>query len=195
MTEEKRNEILLKILEMKDVRKCTPEFLSFAEEDGELKEIISIIKSFEVKKDEMKASPEALKAILRKIPQEQSVTFQEENRYSYKGRIIETLNQIHNLMTKKLIIPVGVVVIVLVALILISGPKGERRSTFEDMQDTGNEVAVTVSGDVDEVVDSLLAAIDNESFALKDEEENATLLTSDSQAISDFGGIYNDNEL
>jgi hypothetical protein len=57
-------------------------------------------------------------------------------------------------------------------------------------------VAVTkpATGNVDDAVNAILAAVSDDQALFADAEKDAALVGADSQAISDFGQSYNENE-
>jgi len=58
-------------------------------------------------------------------------------------------------------------------------------------------VAITTpaTGDVDNTINAILNEVIDEQVLSADEEKDAILLGADSQAISDFGQSFNENEL
>ncbi len=61
--------------------------------------------------------------------------------------------------------------------------------------DFSANILPTASGNIDDVVDSLIADASNEQTILSGEDANASLLNSDSQEFSDFAKSYDENEL
>ena len=134
-----------------------------------------------------------------------------EMREKEKGRlsVYELIfNQIHNLMTKwKIIVPVVIVVLAIFVWGIVQfGPKGPTTGPETGQPDSGEYVekeyvktppAVAVpqvTGDINDTIDALTALSENEMIVITDEGNDASLMDFDSQAISDFGQSYNENE-
>jgi hypothetical protein len=122
-----------------------------------------------------------------------------------KGRISGyelILNQIHIFMTKwKMAVPVVLVVLVVAGLMIIrSGQK--LQPTQEESQAINTEyVRVPVeipipkaTGNIDDIIDAMTAFAENEQVITVEEGNDASMVMLDSQAISDFGQSYNENE-
>ena len=58
-------------------------------------------------------------------------------------------------------------------------------------------VAITTpaTGDVDDAINAILKEVIDEQALFADEEKDTILLGADSQAVSDFGQSFNENEL
>ena len=116
-------------------------------------------------------------------------------RFSHvKGRPSSEISQIHETMTFnwKIVIPVGLAIIVVAIFaytqFVMKAPQYATETT------TGEEIALPqATGNVDDAVNAILAAVLNEQSVLQTEESDASLITSDTQAISDFGQSYNEN--
>jgi hypothetical protein len=124
-----------------------------------------------------------------------------------KGRISGyelILNQIHIFMTKwKMAIPVVLVVLVVAGLMIMrSGQKTQPTSIQKQTQTTEtkyvqipNEVPVPqATGNIDDIINAMTAFAENEQVIIVEEGNDASMVTLDSQAISDFGQSYNENQ-
>jgi hypothetical protein len=138
-----------------------------------------------------------------------------EIREKEKGRLSGyelILNQIHNLMTKwKFVVPAAIVVLLVVAWGIVKlGPKGnvpvsttEQEKTTAQQEQTITEQYVQVppeisvpkaDGQIDSTIDALMALSANEQTTIVEEGNDASIVTIDSQAVSDFGQSYNENQ-
>lgn len=134
-----------------------------------------------------------------------------EIREREKGRLSGyelIFNQIHNLMTKwKVVVPVTIVVLAIIVWGIVQfGPKspttgpeigqpGSEEYVEKEYVKTPPEVSVPqVTGDIDDTIDALAALSENEMLIITEEGNDASLINFDSQAISDFGQSYNENE-
>ncbi|MFZ5559893.1 MAG: hypothetical protein ACOZAL_03840 [Patescibacteria group bacterium] len=146
-----------------------------------------------------------------------------EIREKKKGRLSGyelIFNQIHNLMIKwKILVPVALVILIAVVWGIvqfgqkapITGPEGEKLTGGEQLTgeeqptaeeyiekkyvETPKEVPVPeTTGDIDNVIDAMVALSENEMVIITDEGNDASLINLDSQAISDFGQSYDENE-
>jgi len=151
------------------------------------------------------------KKLLVKIVE--SVTNTEKNRYLHKeakGRPFVDIikHQISNFMTWnwKVAMPIGVVA-VLVAVISYSQigtkapgvtekpkPNSIVEESLSGIAEEKQAVLPPATGNVEDAVDAVLAMIENEQSILDEDESDAALVMADSQAISDFGQSYNENE-
>jgi len=126
-----------------------------------------------------------------------------------KGRISGyelILNQIHIFMTKwKMAIPVVLVVLVVAGLMIMrSGQKiqpfketgySPERPTETEYVQIPNEVPVPqATGNIDDIINAMTAFAENEQVITVEEGNDASMVTLDSQAISDFGQSYNENQ-
>lgn len=72
-----------------------------------------------------------------------------------------------------------------------------KNETITDKQKTKSleEIPVpTATGDIDKTIDALLEEMSIDSSAFIQEEDDRSLLSSDSQAISNLGQSYDENE-
>jgi hypothetical protein len=151
------------------------------------------------------------KELTQKILADLDVAEKKDNRYILqereKGRISTyelILNQIHIFMTKwKMAIPVVLVVLVVAGLMIIrSGQKTQpapesvqEQSTETGYVQTPEEVPVPRAlGTIDDVIDAMTAFAENEQVIIVEEGNDASMVTIDGQAVSDFGQSYNENE-
>jgi len=181
-------------LKLQEEGKSVPEILdSFPDYKNELREMFLII-------DKIKGQKEVIvppKEILNKI-----ITNEEISRYlkrgvensHTKGRPSLETNQIHETMTFnwKVVIPVGLAIIVVAILAYTQFVKKAPQYATETT--TGEEIVLPqATGNVDDAANAILAAVVNEQSILQTEEGDASLITSDSQTISDFGQSYDEN--
>ncbi len=132
-----------------------------------------------------------------------------EIREKSKGRLSGyelNFNQTHNLMKSwKVIIPAAVVVLLLLIVGFsylgpkriqpTSGPQDQLGAEQEKFVETPNPVPVPkTTGDINDTIDALTALSENEMVIITEEGNDASLVTLDSQAISDFGQSYDENE-
>jgi len=154
--------------------------------------------------------------LCQKILADLSVTEKAENRYNLqneeKGRVSGyelILNQIHNLMTKwRIIVPAAMVVLLVVGIGIFRF--GQKRQTvnqeneqimeqseqeFTEYVEIPKEVSVPESiGTIDDVIGALNAFAENEQVIIVEEGNDASMVTIDSQAVSDFGQSYDENQ-
>jgi len=96
-------------------------------------------------------------------------------------------------------IGITIVVIVLVAQYMaIMPPQIDETSQATDIvleQELPTAITTPATGDVDDAINAILDSVVDEQALFSDEERDAVLLGADSQAISDFGQFFNENEL
>ncbi|MDP2934777.1 MAG: hypothetical protein Q8N59_03375 [bacterium] len=162
-------------------------------------------------KEKIKPSKELSQRILADL----SVTEKEDSRCvlreKEKGRISGyelILNQIHIFMTKwKMAVPVVLVVLVVAGLMIIrSGQKTQPTQEAKPVQEQSqaaeteyvqvpNEVFVPrATGNIDDIINAMTALAENEQVIIVEEGNDASMVTLDSQAISDFGQSYDENQ-
>ena len=100
----------------------------------------------------------------------------------------------------KIIIPVGVIA----AIALWVGysqlkTKAPQYTTKQAPTETQKQIVTeavppVASGNIDDVVSALLQDSSGETLAFQEETGDIDLIAADSQAISDFGQSYNENE-
>src|SRR4030042_3404186 len=146
--------------------------------------------------------------LVQKIMADLEVT---EAREKEKGRLSGyelNLNQIHNLMNKwKVIVPAAIVILIVAVWGIIQfGPKAPTTgpesglSTEEEFVEkeyvkTPEEMPVpNVTGEDDDIINAITALSENEMVIITEEGNDASLVTLDSRAISDFGQSYDENE-
>jgi hypothetical protein len=155
------------------------------------------------------------KELTQKILADLDITEKENNRYILqekgKGRVSNyelILNQIHTFMTKwKMAIPVVLVVLVVAGLMIIrSGQKTQPTPGAEPVQEQPqsagteyvqipDEVPVPqATGNINDVIDAMTAFAENEQVIIVEEGNDASMVTIDGQAISDFGQSYDENQ-
>lgn len=101
---------------------------------------------------------------------------------------------------KSLIIIIIAIVITIVAVtvyLLLSLPSKPPISEMPGITPTAKKEVVPppATGNVDDVADALVKEISDEDLLLSEEENDAGLITTDSQEIGDFGQSINDSEL
>lgn len=186
----------------------------------ELQEIFQILDLLNVQKEKVIPSKELLAKILANLPHAKSVTEKEVSRYLYRGeqkpndyarqegRPSKTIikPKIHDLMTInwKVWVPLGIIAVV--ALVVIGsyqfGTKAPQAPVAEETPQApvavSQELPVVVTkpatGNIDDAVDAILAGVSDDKALFVDAEKDAEFIAADSQAISDFGQSYNENE-
>lgn len=188
----------------------------------ELQEIFQILDLLNVQKEKVAPSKELLAKILSNLPRAESVTEGEVSRYLYRGEQkpndyawqegrpseIITKTKIYDLMTInwKVWAPLGIIAVAVLIITGLSqfGTKAPQAPITEEApqapiaapkQELPVAVTKPATGNVDEAVDAILAGVSDDQALFADAEKDAELLAADSQAISDFGQSYNENEL
>ena len=199
--------------------KSTREIFNLLPEDKkELAEIFQVLNLLITQKDKIKPSKELLAKIITDLLITKTVTEKEMSRYLYRGErtpnnfvwregrpseiIIKT--KIHNLMTInwKMWAPLGIVAVVAIVVIGSSsfGTKAPQapiaKETSQKPTAPGKQpiVVAPATGDVDDAINAILAVVSDDRALFADAERNIALVSADSQAISDFGQSYNQNE-
>jgi len=98
------------------------------------------------------------------------------------------------MLTRKTLIPLVVVLAVLVAVFVYYFVFPGRPVT-PTPSETGEIVPPPATGEVDDVVDALLKELSDEEPLLTEEEGDTSLVTGDSQEVSNFGQTINEDEL
>jgi len=156
-------------------------------------------------KEKTKPSEEFAQRIVAKL----------EIREKEKGRLSGyelILNRIHNLMTKwKFIVPAAIAVLLIVVWGIVKlGLKGpvpvsiteQEKTKTEQEQNTAEqyvqvppEISVPkADGQIDSTIDALTALSANEQTIIVEEGNDASMVTIDNQAVSDFGQSYDENQ-
>jgi len=162
-------------------------------DEKEIKKILSNLK------ERIKPSEEFAKRIVANL----------EIREEEKGRLSSyelILNRIHNLMTKwKFVVPVAIAVLLIIAWGIIKfGPLGAVPPSTTEQEQTTTEQYVQVppeipvpepDGQIDNAIDALTALSANEQTVIVEEGNDASMVTIDSQAISDFGQSYDEGDI
>ncbi len=211
LNDQKLEEILEKTLEHLDRGKSPAEILNlFPEYEIMLKEIFSAINLLTKEKESIAPSQELFKQVIEQIPG--SVTNEVNLRYSYEkevqGRpsLNSIITKVYDLMTInwKVLAPLGI--IAAVAIVIVGsyqfGTKAPAPITRETpqapvAQEEPQQQPIVVkpaTGNVDDAVNAILAGISDDQTLFADAEKDAELLAVDSQAISDFGQSYYENE-
>lgn len=76
-------------------------------------------------------------------------------------------------------------------------PQGPPLPTFSpvNMPKMQEVVPPPATGNVDDAASAFLEEVDDEQSVLTEEESDTSLITTDSQEVSDFGQSINDNDL
>lgn len=92
----------------------------------------------------------------------------------------------------KIFVPVGIVALAIIAVVIYSqiGKEAPQYATEEGVE----VVTVPATGNVDDAINALLQEASADQAMFSQEEDDASLLFTDSQAISDFGQSYNESE-
>lgn len=169
-----------------------------------------------IKRESSKIYPDKkiFSQIMAKIPK--SVTNESKPRYSFMEEVlgrgsflkINNLIKIFNPMAMKwkIIAPVGVVAII--ALVLIGanqfGTKSPQAPIADNAQNQEQSIAISqdlpvatskpATGDIDETVNTILAAAFEEEAFFADAIKDAELITADNQSINNFAQSYYENE-
>lgn len=192
------------------------------EHKKELEEIFQILDLLNIQKEKIVPSQELLTKIIANLPTAKSVTEEKASRYLYnrgeqkpndyawhKGRPSEIIikPKIHDLMTInwKVWAPLGIVAVAVLVIIgfFQFGTKAPQTPVAEETtqapiatptQELPVAVTKPATGNVDDAVNAILAGVSDDLALFADAEKDADLLAADSQAISDFGQSYNENE-
>lgn len=207
--DQKLEEILEKTLEYLDGGKSPAEILDLFPEHREvLKEILSTVNLLKKEGESVTSSKELFKQIIDQIPD--GVTNEVNPRYLYKKEVagrpfLSSITiKIHDLMTInwKVWMPLGIIAVV--ALVVIGSYQfGTKAPVAEETplapiaapkQELPVAVTKPATGNVDDAVNTILASVFDDQAIFADVEKDAELVAADSQAISDFGQSYNENE-
>jgi tetrahydromethanopterin S-methyltransferase subunit B len=209
--DKKIEEIIEKTLEYIDSGKTPAEIFDLLPQYQEtVKEILTVVSLLKKESELVIPSKELFRQTMDKIAG--NVTNRFNPRYSYmeevQGRpsLNNIITKINDLMTInwKIWAPLGIVAVV--ALVIISsyqfGTKSPQAPIAEETPQApvavSQELPVAVTkpatGNVDDAVNAILAGISDDEALLADAAKDAELIAADSQAISDFGQSYNENE-
>ncbi len=209
---EKLEKILSEAIELQEKGKSIPEILNlFPEHKETLQEIFQTITILKTQKAQIAPTKELLAQIISRLKVNEGVTKQESSRYLYRGTkkgrssLITIIKNQYTMATKwKIIVPVGILALV-VAVIMVTQLGGKREIAGPqptEQQAPLAEVPVTplakppvATGNVDDVVNSLFTDSSDEIAQIsKAMDDDVALIGLDSQAISDFGQSYNEND-
>lgn len=205
-------EIIEKALQYLDRGKTPAEILNlFPEHQNELNEILSTVSLFKKEREKIVPPSGLLKQILNKVAE--SVTNGINIRYLYRKEVQgrPSLNnittKIHDLMTInwKIWAPLGIIAVVALVIIGYSqfGAKAPQAPIAGETPQApiaapAQELPVAVTkpatGNIDDAINAILAGASDDQALFADAEKDAELIAADSQAISDFGQSYNENE-
>jgi len=187
----------------------------FPERQTELQKMFQIIENLRDEGKKIEAPKELLIKILAGLPEIENVTDlqfnrslnkEEEEKSKRKGRSSTNyIIQIYDLMTTKWKIwaPLG---IVSVAILIVLGYYQFSYKIPEYASEETQSIAVTAkealpivslapaTGNVDDAINALLGELSDDELVFAAEQEDKTFLALDSQEVSDFGQIYNENE-
>jgi len=186
----------------------------FPDYRDELKEVFFTIGFIQKEAYKIYPDKEIFKQVMDKIPS--SVTNESDPRYSFikgvQGRHswekINNITKILNPMTMnwKIIAPVGVLAVIVLVFVGVNqfGTKLPQISIVDNEQIQEQPIAVLqnlpvatlkpATGDIDEIVDTILAAAFEEEDFLADAIKDGELVVVDSQSINNFGQSYYENE-
>lgn len=203
---EKIEKIIETILQLLEEGRSTSDILNLLpEHQSEVKEIIKIIDNLSIEKEKFVPSRELLSRLLLQITE---VTKDKESRYLFeereklKGRpslITIIKNQFAMATNWKIIVPLGVLVIV-IAVIVITQFGGRPQVVGPTAPTIKSPVAPVTqppvaTGNIDDIVNTLFTDSSDEiSQTLEAMDNDVALLGFESQAISDFGQSYNEND-
>lgn len=186
----------------------------FPDYRDELKEVFSTIGFIQKEAYKIYPDKEIFKQVMDKIPS--SVTNESDPRYSFikgvQGRHswekINNITKILNPMTMnwKIIAPVGV--LAAIALVFVGVSQFETKlpqiSIVDNEQIQEQPIAILqnlpvailkpATGDIDEIIDTILAAAFEEEDFLADAIKDGELVVLDNQSINNFGQSYYENE-
>jgi len=211
LNDKKIEEIIEKTLEYLDSGKTPAEIFDLLSKHQEtVKEILTAVSLIKKEGESVAPSRELFRQTMDKIAS--NVTNGFSPRYSYmeevQGRpsLNNIITKIHDFMTInwKIWAPLGIIAIVAVVIVgsyqfgtkAPQAPIAEETSQAPVAVSQELPVAVTkpATGNVDDAVNAILAGISGDQALFDDAAKDAELLAADSQAISDFGQSYNENE-
>jgi len=211
LNDKKIEEIIEKTLEYLDSGKTPAEIFDLLSKHLEtVKEILTAVSLIKKEGESVAPSRELFRQTMDKIAS--NVTNGFSPRYSYmeevQGRpsLNNIITKIHDFMTInwKIWAPLGIIAIVAVVIVgsyqfgtkAPQAPIAEETSQAPVAVSQELPVAVTkpATGNVDDAVNAILAGISGDQALFDDAAKDAELLAADSQAISDFGQSYNENE-
>jgi len=211
LNDKKIEEIIEKTLEYLDSGKTPAEIFDLLSKHQEtVKEILTAVSLIKKEGESVAPSRELFRQTMDKIAS--NVTNGFSPRYSYmeevQGRpsLNNIITKIHDFMTInwKIWAPLGIIAIVAVVIVgsYQFGTKAPQAPIAEETPQApvavSQELPVAVTkpatGNVDDAVNAILAGISGDQALFDDAAKDAELLAADSQAISDFGQSYNENE-
>lgn len=107
-------------------------------------------------------------------------------------------------MNWKIWAPIGIVIAIVVVIVTTNSQKTntpqvpvvtETPTATTTQQETAGMATKPATGDVDVIVDGVLEGIADDTALFADVTGDASLVTVDSQEISNFSQTYNENEL
>ena len=203
LNDQKLEEIIGKTLGYLDGGKSPAEILNlFPEHRAMLKEIFSTISLLKKEGESIALFQGLFKQVIEQILD--GVTNETNVRYKYKKEV-EGRPSLDNITTKiydlmivnwKVWAPLGIIAVV--ALVAIgsyqSGTKTPQAPVAEEKPQQQPVAVKPATGNIDDAVNAALASIADDQALFADAEKDAELIAADSQAISDFGQSYNENE-
>jgi len=165
------------------------------------KEVEKFLSNLKEKIRPSKELTQRILADLNVVEKKENLSTIEKNKGRISGYEL-ILNQIHTFMTKwKMAVPVVLVVLVVAGLMIIrSGQKPQpvqEESWATDTEYVQVPIEIPVpqaTGSIDNVINAMMAFAENEQVITVEEGNDASMVTLDSQAISDFGQSYNENQ-
>ncbi len=195
--------IIEKTLQYLDSGKTPAEILNlFPKHRKELNEILSTVSLLKKEREKIVPPRESLRQTMDKITS--SVTNGVNIRYLYREEVQSrpSLNhitaKIDDLMTInwKIWGPLGIIAVVVVVLLSSYqfGTKAPQAPITAPSQELTVAVTKPATGNVDDAVNAILAAVSDDQALFADVEKDAALVNADSQELSNFGQSYNENE-
>lgn len=96
----------------------------------------------------------------------------------------------------KIITPALILLLLIAGIVYYQYQSAIKTSTTTIQMNENQEASLPkATGNIDDTVDALIQDSVNEQAILGTEDDVASIITDDSQAISDFGQSYNENEI
>jgi len=180
----------------------------FPDYKKELQEVFGVISL--INSEKKKITP--LQGVLTQIINQAeplNVTFLKNNRFLYKEAVNKSqafLNNIFNMKEMiakqwKIVAPLGLAILLVGFLVFSQGGKKITKETEKEIgtlvtpKTASQPTAPMAAANADEVVDAFLSDFSGEKSQISEEtNEDAGLITSDSQAINDFIQVYSEND-
>jgi len=201
--------ILIQALEMEENGKSVPEILAlFPEAAEELKEMFAVSEILAQEKEKIMPPARTLDKVVTSAAMARYI-----NQGETKGRPRQPINLIIFKIMKsfwRTVVPVGLVAVAFLAVVYYQHGQtltGQNQSANTavplkvdvqkgktDIQGVDLPAGPLTASDVDKVANDLVNDYASEGAVFDEEDANASLVTSDKEAASELGGIYNPNE-